>query len=97
MVQAPVRALDADGMAVVSTGTVAFAIAAVVCWFTRADLETIGKLWYLGVSLTGTALGLLGLAFGIYRKLRRRRQLSVLAERSVEEALIDTDGVPDRE
>ncbi len=97
MVQAPVRALDADGMAVVSTGTVAFAIAAVVCWFTRADLEAIGKLWYLGVSLTGTALGLLGLAFGVYRKLRRRRQLSVPAAASIEEALIDTDGVPDRE
>ena len=30
MVQAPVRALDADGVAVVSTGAVAFAIAAVV-------------------------------------------------------------------
>ena len=59
MVQAPVRALDADGMAVVSTGTVAFAVAAVVCWFTRTDLAAIGKLWYLGVSLTGTALGLL--------------------------------------
>ncbi|HEX5335277.1 MAG TPA: hypothetical protein VFW55_05315 [Propionicimonas sp.] len=97
MVQAPVRALDADGMAVVSTGTVAFAIAAAVCWFTRADLEAIGKLWYLGVSLTGTALGLLGLAFGIYRKLRRRRQRAVPADASIEEALIDTDGVPDRE
>jgi hypothetical protein len=97
MVQAPVRALDADGMAVVSTGTVAFGIAAVVCWVTRADLEAIGKLWYLGVSLTGTALGLLGLAFGIYRKLRRRRQLAGPAEPSIEEALIDTDGVPDRE
>jgi hypothetical protein len=69
----------------------------VVCWFTRADLEAIGKLWYLGVSLTGTALGLLGLAFGIYRKLRRRRQRPVPADESIEEALIDTDGVPDRE
>jgi multisubunit Na+/H+ antiporter MnhB subunit len=84
-------------MAVVSTGTVAFAVAAVVCWFTRADLAAIGKLWYLGVSLTGTALGLLGLAFGIYRKLRRRRQLTVPADASIEEALVDTDGVPDRE
>jgi hypothetical protein len=97
MVQAPVRALDADGMAVVSTGTVAFAIAAVVCWFTRAELEAIGKLWYLGVSLTGTGLGVLGLAFGISRKLRRRRQPAVPAESSIEETLIDTDGVPDRE
>ncbi|HEY3337469.1 MAG TPA: DUF2530 domain-containing protein [Propionicimonas sp.] len=97
MVQAPVRALDADGVAVVSAGTVGFAIASVVCWFTRADLEALGKLWYLGVSLTGTALGLLGLAFGLYRKLRRRRNLSGPAAGSIEEALVDTDGVPDRE
>ncbi len=97
MVQAPVRALDPDGVAVVSAGTVAFAIAAVVCWFSRANLETIGKLWYLGVSLTGTALGLLGLAFGLFRKVRRRRQLSGPADGSIEETLIDTDGVPDRE
>ncbi|HSK33525.1 MAG TPA: hypothetical protein VK903_08575 [Propionicimonas sp.] len=97
MVQAPVRALDADGVAVVSTGTVAFAIAAVVCWVTRADLEAAGRLWYLGVSLTGTTLGLLGLAFGLYRKVRRRRQLGGPAAGSVEKALVDTDGVPDRE
>ncbi len=97
MVQAPVRALDPDGVAVVSAGTVAFAIAAVVCWVTRADLGALGKLWYLGVSVTGTALGLLGLAFGLYRKLRRRRNLAAPADGSIEETLIDTDGVPDRE
>lgn len=97
MVQAPVRALDADGVAVVSTGTIAFVTAAVVCWLARADLEAMGKLWYLGVSLTGTALGLAGLSFSLYRKLRRRRNLAGPAEGSVEQALIDTDGVPDRE
>ncbi len=97
MVQAPVRALDADGVAVVSTGTIAFVTAAVVCWLARADLEAMGKLWYLGVSLTGTALGLAGLSFSLYRKLRRRRNLSAPADGSVEQALIDTDGVPDRE
>lgn len=97
MVQAPVRALDADGVAVVSTGTVAFAVATVVCWFTRADLEALGKLWYLGVSVTGTVLGLLGLSFSLYRKLRRRRNLAGPADGSVEQSLVDTDGVPDRE
>ena len=97
MVQAPVRALDADGVAVVSAGTAAFAIGAVVCWFVRADLEATGKLWYLGVALIGTALGLVGLSFGLYRKLRRRRQEAGPAEASIEETLIDTDGVPDRE
>jgi bacteriorhodopsin len=94
MVQAPVRALDPDGMAVVSAGTIAFAIGAVICWLARADLVAIGKLWYLGVSITGTLLGLLGLAFGLYRKARRRHQQ---AARSVEEPLLHADGVPDRE
>jgi len=97
MVQAPVRALDADGVAVVSAGTASFAIATVVCWFTRPELEVLGKLWYLGVSLTGTVLGLLGLSFGLYRKLRRRRPLAGPVDASIEQALIDTDGVPDRE
>ena len=95
MVQAPVRALDADGVTVVSAGTVAFAVAALVCWWARADLEATGKLWYLGVSLTGAVLGLVGLGFGLYRKLRRRA--AGPADASIEETLIDTDGVPDRE
>ncbi len=73
MVQAPVRALDPDGVAVVSAGTIAFAIAAVTFWLVRADLEAVGRLWYLGVSVTGTVLGLLGLAFGLFRKSRRYR------------------------
>ncbi|MGV8909764.1 MAG: DUF2530 domain-containing protein [Propionicimonas sp.] len=99
MVQAPVRALDADGVAVVSAGTVAFAIGAVTCWLVRGDLEAAGKLWYLGVSITGTVLGLLGLSFGLYRKARRRRRaLDPTGETgSIEKTLIDTDGVPDRE
>ena len=73
MVQAPVRALDADGVTVVSAGTVAFAIGAVTCWLMRDYLETVGKLWYLGVSITGTVLGLLALCFSLYRRARRRR------------------------
>lgn len=100
MVQAPVRALDPDGVAVVSAGTVAFAIGAVTCWLLRADLETAGRLWYLGVSITGTVLGLLGLTFGLYRKARRRQALDQAdgaTPGSVEETLVDTDGVPDRE
>ena len=98
MVQAPVRALDPDGVAVVSAGTIAFAVAAVTCWLVRADLEAAGRLWYLGVSITGTVLGLLGLSFGLYRKARRRRsQAAGRPDGSIEEALVDTDGVPDRE
>ncbi len=80
MVQAPVRALDPDGVAVVTTGTVGFAIGAVVCWWLAPDLAAAGKQWYFMVSVTGTVIGLLGLAFGLFRKSRRNRGRSVPAE-----------------
>lgn len=73
MVQAPVRALDPDGVAVVTAGTLAFAIGAGICWWNSATLIAAGKLWYLGVAVAGTVIGLLGLGFGLFRKLRRRR------------------------
>jgi hypothetical protein len=73
MVQAPVRALDPDGVAVVTTGTVGFAIGAVVCWFAAPELAAVGKQWYFWVSVSGTVLGLLGLSFGLFRKSRRNR------------------------
>lgn len=98
MVQAPVRALDPDGVAVVSAGTVAFAIGAVTCWVLRADLESTGRLWYLGVSVTGTVLGLLGLAFGLFRKARRHRLeaagLPAVANQADAAVLPEVDGVP---
>lgn len=72
MVQAPVRALDPDGMTVVTAGTIAFAIGAGVCWWLLPQLEAAGKGWYLGVSITGFALGMFGLGFGLFRKQRRR-------------------------
>ena len=123
MVQAPVRALDPDGVAVVSAGTFAFAIGAGVCWWQAAALEASGRLWYLGVAIAGTVIGLLGLAFGLFRRSLRRRRGSDdddaatgapvvtegpepegetsapprRAQRSVEESLVDADGVPDRE
>lgn len=115
MVQAPVRALDPDGVAVVSAGTLAFAVGTGICWWQLAALQATGRAWYLGVAVAGTVIGLLGLAFGLFRKSRRRRRGESANEdsdaldqqtgtapappaaRSVEEALIDADGVPDRE
>jgi Protein of unknown function (DUF2530) len=94
MVQAPVRALDPDGVAVVSAGTVAFAIGAITCWLVRGDLQTAGKLWYLGVSVTGTVLGLLGLSFSLYRRARRRRLALEQASEGPEDS---DDTTPTRE
>ncbi len=79
MVQAPVRALDPDGVAVVTTGTIAFAIGAAVCWWLTPELTAVGKQWYFWVSVNGTIVGLLGLAFGLFRKSRRNRGRSVPA------------------
>jgi hypothetical protein len=94
LVQAPVRALDPDGVAVVSSGTVAFAIGVVVCWFFRDALEASGRLWYLYVAIAGTVIGLAGLGVGLIRGRRRRDPAT---EDSVEQPLVDTDGVPDRD
>ena len=73
MVQAPVRALDPDGVTVVTAGTVAFAIGALACWWLLPELNAAGKGWYLGVSITGFVLGLCGLTFGLFRRQRRHR------------------------
>ena len=73
LVQAPVRALDPDGVAVIGSGTVAFAIAAVVCWLLGDVLTATGRGWYLPVAISGTVLGLAGLAFGLNRRRRRGR------------------------
>lgn len=76
LVQAPVRALDPDGVAVVSSGTAAFAIGALSCWLLADTLVATGRGWYLYVAITGTVIGLLGLAFGIYRGRSRKRRPS---------------------
>jgi hypothetical protein len=71
LVQAPVRALDPDGVAVIGSGTVAFAIGAAVCWMYADVLAATGRGWYLGVAITGTLLGLVGLAVGLTQRHRR--------------------------
>ncbi len=92
LVQAPVRALDPDGLAVVTSGTAAFALGAIVCWLWQADLLATGRLWYLYVAITGTVFGLIGIGVGL---IRRRGRGEVGAARSVEQAEVDADGVPD--
>jgi hypothetical protein len=73
LVQAPVRALDPDGVAVIGSGTAAFAIGAAVCWIFADTLAATGRGWYLGVAVTGTLLGFVGLAVGFTRRHRRAR------------------------
>lgn len=94
LIQAPVRALDPDGLAVVSAGTAAFGVGIVLCVIFQIPLANSDRSWYLWVAVIGTIIGLIGLATVL---IQRRLHLHTKRPDSVEKALIDGDGVPDRE
>lgn len=71
-VQAPVPPLDVDGLTAVVLGLIAFAVASVVLGVLYPRLVATGDQWWLGVALSGFALGLVGLAYGWNRRHRRR-------------------------
>ena len=72
LVQAPVAAMDVDGFRVTAIGLVAFGLAAVIMAVFYPTLERQGNGWWLGVAISGFALGLIGLAYCVYRRARRR-------------------------
>ena len=72
--QAPVPALDVDGINVVTVGTLLFALASVAAAVLYPDLEAAGRGWWLGVCVSGTVLGLLGVAYCFRLKRRRLRR-----------------------
>jgi len=72
LVQAPVSAVDVDGLNVVGLGTVLFAVAAVLLALYYPELRSSGRDWWLGVAVSGFLLGPIGLAYCWNR--RRRRQ-----------------------
>jgi hypothetical protein len=72
LVQAPVPVMDVDGFNVTILGLVVFAISSVVCGVFYSDLQRDGNVWWLGVSVSGFGLGLIGLAYCLYRRGRRR-------------------------
>jgi hypothetical protein len=96
LVQAPVRALDPDGIAVVGSGTAAFAAGAIACWVFLEPLTATGRAWYLWVAITGTVIGVIGLGIGLARG-RKRRHSRRGARYSVEETGVDAHGVPHRD
>lgn len=72
LVQAPVPVLDVDGFNVTILGLIAFAVGAVVTAVFYSDLQAQGRGWWLGVCLSGFVLGLIGMAYCLYRRSRRR-------------------------
>jgi hypothetical protein len=80
LVQAPVPPLDVDGFTVVVIGTIAFALTAIGFLIIRARLEAAGHGWWLGVAISGFALGLVGLAYCWDRRRKRRTSLLTLGE-----------------
>jgi hypothetical protein len=72
LVQAPVPVLDVDGFNVTILGLIAFAVGAVVTGVFYSDLQAQGRGWWLGVCLSGFLLGLIGMAYCLYRRGRRR-------------------------
>ena len=74
LVQAPVPAVDVDGLAVVTVGTALFAVASIACLVFRGWLETHGHDSWTAISISGFVLGLIGLAYCWYRRIRRARR-----------------------
>lgn len=74
------RALDVDGIAVVSLGTAAWAAALVAAVALHSRLERDGHLWWVAAAAVGCGLGLLGIAYCV----RRRNRLGAVADRPPE-------------
>jgi hypothetical protein len=64
--------MDADGLNVTILGLVAFAVGSVLTAFFYAELDRQGNGWWLGVCLSGFGLGLVGMAYCLLRRARRR-------------------------
>ncbi len=72
LVQAPVPAVDVDGLRVVAVGTILFAVAAVLTGLRRPELAAEGHGDWFAVCLSGAGLGLVGLVY-CWNRVRQRR------------------------
>ena len=72
LVQAPVPAVDVDGIRVVTVGTALYAVAAVVTGLLHPRLAADGRGWWFAVCVSGFGLGLLGLIY-CWNRVRQRR------------------------
>jgi hypothetical protein len=72
LVQAPVPPADVDGLAVITVGTAIFGLVSVILAIAYDWLAAHNHVTWLQVSLSGFALGVIGLAY-CWRRRRRRR------------------------
>lgn len=72
LVQAPVPAIDADGLVVVAIGTALFAVASVLCLIMSDWLARTGHQEWTAISISGFGLGLIGLLYCWNRRRQRR-------------------------
>jgi Protein of unknown function (DUF2530) len=79
-VQAPVPALDVDGLAVISVGTAIFGVVSVVLAISYDWLAATGHGSWLQISVAGFGLGLIGLAYSWNRRRRRRAALELTGQ-----------------
>ncbi|MDO4412915.1 DUF2530 domain-containing protein [Cutibacterium sp.] len=63
LTQANVAPVDANGVTVGIVGTIAFAVASIVCWAMFDHLTETGYRDWLWICLTGTGLGIVGTAY----------------------------------
>lgn len=64
------QAVDVDGIAVVSAGTVLWAVALVLSLVYESHLRRDGHLWWVATAACGFGLGLLGIAYCVRRRNR---------------------------
>lgn len=74
--QAEVPPLDVDGVQAATVGSALFAVATVIMALSYPRLTAAGDSWWLGVGISGLALGLIGLGYTLLRRRGRRRRTS---------------------
>jgi hypothetical protein len=78
LVQAPIDPVDEDGVAAAVVGTVVSVLAIGVTGWQYSWLASSGQGWWLWTAMTATGLGVMFIAYALYRKRRRLAPVAAL-------------------